>query len=129
LGEEVDGRLGGGNIDQLAVDAQTVADLCDAAPDDEVRIEFLSQGVGIGQRKLPARGFLKGGKDRVFADDIDLLVDGDPGSEHISDSLADIVDIFRAVDGKGQNGDGVSILCPQRLNRNDQKQKACDPPV
>ena len=60
LGEDIDGRLVGGDIKQLAVDAQTAADLCDAAPDDEVRVEFLSHGEGIGRRKLPARGFLQG---------------------------------------------------------------------
>ena len=60
LGEDVDGRLVGGDIEQLAVDAQTVADLCDAAPDDEVRVEFLSQGEGIGQTQAPCPRFPEG---------------------------------------------------------------------
>jgi hypothetical protein len=31
------------------------------------------------------------------------------------------------MDGKGQNGDGVFILCPQWLNQSDQKQNGYDP--
>ena len=117
-------RFGGGHIDELGVDAQAVADLRDASPNHIVRLELLSQGVHIGKGKVRFADFFERGKHSVPADQLDFFIGGNARAKHIPDPLPDVIDVFRAVDGKRQYGDHVLILGPKRSNRPEEKYKA-----
>ncbi len=55
-------RFVGGNINQLSIDTQAVADLRNASPDHEVCIEFFPKAVNIGHGKLFTTRLLQGGQ-------------------------------------------------------------------